>query len=216
MLARNESNLYLEYCKQAAIDQIRHMDEKTGPVAAQLAGEQGSWCGLVVAPQHERVAAAHLSGRGFGIYLPEVEVTEIRRGRKVDLRRLLIPGYLFVYLWGIAQNHVRVRNCPGIIDFMRLETGAIRVIKWDIINELRVIENLKNPISLPMDEVISAPVHRKRRWRRSRKQEPQIRYEQAEIVCVHAYSPFVEELREAGLDDEARISAFQRRLGLSS
>lgn len=213
MLARNEAadNLYLAFCRQAE-ERVRMLDQQAGPYSAQLASPKGVWVALITAPAHERIAAAHLVARGFGICLPETEVTEVRRGRKVERTRILIPGYLFVYVWGVDAHAPRLRATPGVIDFLRQE-GDIRSIPWEVINELREIENRERPMLLPMQEV--ARPKKGRRWRRSRRPLEQVA-EPEPIVAVHCWSPFIEELRDAGLDDEARIAAFNRRLGLGS
>lgn len=205
----NDTNLYLKWAAEAALQNAQRFEEKMGPYSAEIVpGTGANWHAVIPAPAHERVAAAHLVARGFGIYLPEIDVTIIRRGRKVDLVRLLIPGYLFVYVWDIARHVNRIRACPGVMDFLKAD-GQIRVIPWSMIDQLRVIENQERPLSLPMDEVIKP---RKKRWRRSRKE---IQAVPAEIIGIHAYSPMMEEMRQAGIDDAARISAFNKALGLS-
>jgi transcription antitermination factor NusG len=208
-------NLYLEYCKANAENEIRVRDERMGPYRAEVVpGATPSWVAVTVVAAHENIAAAHLSARGFGIYLPEIERTEIRRGRRVDFKRLMLPGYVFVHVWDLDRHTRRIRACPGVLDFMKFGDEIVR-LSWRVINEIRVIENLERPISLPMDEVI-VPVKKKKRWRKSRVAQTETRQVPNEILCVHAYSPFIEEMRQAGLDDEERLSAFHRRLGLGS
>lgn len=213
MLARNDDspNLYLEFCRQAE-ERVRMLDQQTGPYSAQIKSEEGVWVALITAPAHERIAAAHLSARGFGVCVPEADFTEVRRGRKVTGTRIVVPGYVFAYVWGFWEQRNTMLSCPGVIDFLR-QDGAVRFIKWDEINELRVIENTLRPLSLPMQDVVRPK--KGRRWRRSRLPMEQVA-EPEPIVAVHCYSPFIEELRQAGLDDAARIAAFNRRLGLSS
>lgn len=205
-------DLYLEYCKQA-VETSRRFDEKMGPYSAEIVpGAEATWHAVITAPAHERIAASHLISRGFGIYLPETEDVEVKRGRKVTRTRPLIPGYLFVYVWDIARHARRIRACTGVLDFL-LSDGRIMVIPWAIIDQLRVIENYERPIVLPMDEVVRPKQAKKKRWRKSRA-EPSLQAVPAEIIGVHAYSPFIEEMRQ-GLDDENRIAVFKRALGLA-
>jgi transcription antitermination factor NusG len=206
------SNLYREYCRQA-VETSRRLDEKMGPYSAEVLPDvEATWHAVITAPAHERIAASHLIARGFGIYLPEAEDVEIKRGRTVKRCKPLIPGYLFVYVWDIARHARRIRACTGVLDFL-LADGRIMTIPWKIIDQLRVIENYERPIVLPMDEVVRPKQAKKKRWRKSRA-EPGLLAVPAEIIGVHAYSPFIEEMRK-DLDDENRIAVFRRALGLA-
>lgn len=221
MLAPNEngkSNLYLQWVQQAQ-ERMRVFDEKNGPYRAELVpGSQGRWHVLTIAPSHEKIAAGHLIGRGFGIFLPETGSTEIRRGRKVDLLRLMLPGYLFVFVWDAARNARRILACPGVHGFL-MQDDHYAVVPWDLINHLRVEENKTRPLTMMVE--VAVP---QRRWRNSRKAktkpEPvtvlrEVPVSQEDIVSVHAYSPYLEEMRTA-IEPEARISAFHKALGLGS
>lgn len=214
LVDQNQNDLYLAYCR-ATEASVRRIDEKMGPYRAEIVpGAKASWYALLTAPSHENIAAVHLSARGFGIYLPEFEITDVRRGRMVTRTRLLLPGYLFVYVWDVARHTRRIHACPGVHGFMTFGEQVL-ALSWDVINEIRVIENLERPLSLPMD-VVAAPRKKNRRWRRSRIAHTETVQVPNEILCVHAYSPFIEAMRRAGLDDEDRIKAFHHRLGLGS
>lgn len=198
--------------RRQVIETSRRLAEKAGPYSAEIVpGTKPTWHAVLTAPAHERIAASHLIARGFGIYLPETEVVEFKHRREVKRTKPLIPGYLFVYVWDIARHTSRIRACTGVIDFLQAD-GRIMTIPWAIIDQLRVIENYERPIVLPMDEVVRPKQAKKKRWRRSRA-EPALLAVPAEIIGVHAYSPFIEEMR-SGLDDENRLAVFNRALGL--
>lgn len=85
---------------------------------------QRQWFVLLTEPQMERKAAAHLIGRRFKTYLPE-EAVWARRGvrrQKVEVRRPIFRGYLFIHLSfeADADRWNKVTTVPGIHRFMRL------------------------------------------------------------------------------------------------
>lgn len=173
------------------------------------------WHVVTVLPGQERTAANKLSERRFGVYLPESEHTEIRRGRKVDLRRLLIPGYVFVFAWDVDRQVDRIRNCDGVRGLLFVN-GRIAVIPDRIIDRVRARENFERPlkgitgITLASDTVKKP----KRCWRKSRKEENPLEAKDNEIIGVHSYSPFLEEQRTAAAGDE-QVSAFHKALCLA-
>lgn len=82
-----------------------------------------NWFILLTEPQMERKAAAHLIGRRFKVYLPEELVWTTRgvRRRKVEIRRPMFRGYLFIRLGFIADGDrwSVVTSVPGVHKFMR-------------------------------------------------------------------------------------------------
>jgi hypothetical protein len=92
-------------------DFIRGADERRGPLDAEIVeGCSPRWHAIVAAPAYERIAAAHLAGRRFGIYLPETEYEVVRRGRKRRKHRLMLPGYVLIFVWDIDRHLRRVRH----------------------------------------------------------------------------------------------------------
>ncbi|NEV80101.1 hypothetical protein DYI24_23990, partial [Rhodopseudomonas sp. BR0C11] len=117
---------------------------------------KGAWYVVETMPGEERIAAAWLCARRFGVYLPEFEVTEIRRGRKVDAVRRMFPGYVFVFVWDIEAHFVRILACPGVRGVMMTQSapaacdvavyrvrGGLRpaAVPDEIIDRVRAVEN---------------------------------------------------------------------------
>lgn len=107
-------------------------------------------------PGHERIAAASLAGHRFGIYLPE---------RKQNVA--LYPGYLFVWVSDISQQHRRIRNCVGVTDLLCFANGCAAIVSWDHIDRIRRDENVEK--SIDMEAFYSRLKFRHVRRRRSRK-----------------------------------------------
>lgn len=94
-----------------AIDCARDSATHAEPSAAPM-----RWFFFRVQQGDERIAAAHLAARRFGVYLPEVAVQErAGRGRRRWVRRPFFAGRLLVLMWDTAEQHDRVRACPGVI-----------------------------------------------------------------------------------------------------
>lgn len=215
----NLRGVYLE-CAQRALEVASERAEKQGPLDAELLPDvKAAWYALVTEPGHEKLAMSHLVGRRFGIYLPEEEITEVRRGRRVTRRRLLLPGYVFVFVWGIERHTRRLRSIPGVVDILH-NNERPQVIPDCAIDRLREIENENDPIpiSITIEDVIEAtakPKKKKGKKGRRRNSRPPPRQWSAadarkEIIGTHAYSPFIEAMRNES--EEVRLEAFHKLL----
>lgn len=111
---------------------------------------------------YSRDAEKELAKRGFGLYVPEQRETIVRRGRKIDCRRPMFPGYVLVFMWNGGGNWGFVRACEGVIDFI----GTLYDEEVDLI---RAVENAqKFPRFKPrqtsrIGKAASASM-RRRRW----------------------------------------------------
>jgi transcription termination factor NusG len=137
----------------------------------------------------ERIAAAHLVGRRFGIYLPEMD----EQKTKVPM----FPGHLFVFVWDIAFHWQRITACPGVIDIL----GSLAD---EQIHQVQAIENEHNPLG-------SIKLSKKKRFR-NRKRDEQPEYED-EIVAVRTWSALTDDSRP--LDSDGRNKLLRRALGLA-
>lgn len=194
--------------KQALAISARLESRKPKFYAEVIDGVTPHWHVVMTHPGQERTAAAELADRGFGIYVPEKEFTEIRRGRKVDGKRLLLPGYVLTFVWGIDEHCDRIRACNGVRDILFINGHAALVPDW-MVNQLRVEENRQRPLRT-LVEVVTV----KKRKRQSHKSIKEIDVHGNDIVSVHPYSPFIEAMR-AETEGE-RLSAFHKALGLAA
>lgn len=166
------------------------------------------WHVVTVLPGQERTAAEDLSDRCFGVYLPESEHTEVRRGRKVDLKRLMLPGYVLVFVWDMERHQGRVCACDGVRGVLMIN-GRAAVVPDRYVDIIRKAENRERPL-----RALVEVVKKKKRWRQSQKTLEQRDLTDNDILSVHAYSPFVEAMRA---DSETeRLSAFHKAIGLAA
>lgn len=94
-----------------------------------------SWYVLTVTPGQENVAAAHLAGRGFGLYIPM---------RRTDWDFVPchptpeLAGYILVSLW--HDDLRRARACPGVSGVLCLANGKPVVLTEAEVLNLRRAE----------------------------------------------------------------------------
>lgn len=174
----------------------------------------------VYASAHVDVAKA-LAEHRFGVYVPEVEETIVRRGRKVDRRVPMFSGYLFVFMWYSDAHWQCISGIPGVVEIV----GALTDAEIDVV---RTIENMKRPVLIELQaeaEPEPAPEARskskkKRRWKnrkgaKAKATKPKVITEahlRAEIITTRAWSAFDDVLQ---LDSEGRNQTLMRALGLS-
>lgn len=102
------------------------------PRAAQIVpGVDPEWC---LAEVYSRSVEGELAKRRFGIYVPERRETLVVRGRKVDRRSAMFPGYVFVFLWNGAGNWHRLLAIDGV-------AGIIGAVNHEQMHLIRAVEN---------------------------------------------------------------------------
>lgn len=70
------------------------------------------WCAARLMPKREAYATHCLGVAGFEVYLPRLRERRTIRGRRVEVKPPLFPGYAFVFVE--LQWHA-ARWCPGIL-----------------------------------------------------------------------------------------------------
>jgi transcription antitermination factor NusG len=74
--------------------------------------------------KREALATHCLGLAGFEVYLPRLRERRVLRGRRVEVRPPLFPGYAFVLI--VLQWH-GARWCPGVMSLIMDGTGPARV-----------------------------------------------------------------------------------------
>jgi transcriptional antiterminator RfaH len=91
------------------------------------------WCAARLQPRREALATHCLGLAGYEVYLPRLREHRRIRGRSVEVRPLLFPGYAFVLIvlqWSAA------RYSPGVATLVMNGGGPARVPDH-IITEIR-------------------------------------------------------------------------------
>jgi transcription antitermination factor NusG len=182
------------------------------PLHAEITpGAKAAWHVVETFPAHERIAGAHLSGRRFGIYVPEVEGVEVRRGRKAKFTRPMFPGYILVFTWDIRRHVERIMACPGVWRLMLIGT-EFAILPDEAIDKIRQVENAYRPLALTFDN-FEGFRKKTKRWRRTPRQEQAIG--DNEIVSVRPWSAFTDGLATS-VDGAQRNQILRKALGLPS
>ncbi|MGJ4893760.1 transcription termination/antitermination protein NusG [Bradyrhizobium oligotrophicum] len=132
--------------------QIVGIVDPVDPRMADMAvGLSATWHLIETYPNEERTVAAHLVARRFGIYVPETQQTIIRRGRKVEVTRLMFTSLIFVFVWGIERHWKRIMSVPGVARIRTITAAGDQTIPLTVpdhvIDRIRVCENYERPIS---------------------------------------------------------------------
>lgn len=192
-----------------------------GAAYAEIVGKQvPSWHVVEVFASAQADVVEELVLRRFGIYIPELDETVVKRGRKFERRVPMFTSYVFVFMWQTDQNLQSVGCTPGVISVV----GSLSDEEIDIV---RMMENRERPVMIDIPEVAEAkPVARskskkKRRWKKSKKikakaakrqisTERQLRNEIITTRCWSAFHDIVE------LDSEGRNHTLRKALGLEA
>jgi len=171
-----------------------------------------AWYVIETYPQCERDVADELSGRRFGIFVPEVEETVVSRGRKIDRKSLMFTRYIFVFLWLNDQNYSLVLGTEGVMRFVSVDGGKPAKISDKEINLLRRVENGKRPFVVIFDDEV-APAFLSKKARHRWKPKPRVFNPKTDITAVRAWSAFDDGF--TALDSEGRNQTLRKALGLS-
>lgn len=152
MLARNGNThgnmhgVYDEIARRAE-DEARMVTQRQGPFAAEImAGHSPAWHLIQTAPRQETVAAAHLVGRHFAIYLPTFGRDDVLPvSGKVRAGDPLFRGYLFLFVWNIEAHWRRICACPGVARIV-VEAERPVVVPDTVIDDIQVLEVLNGKL----------------------------------------------------------------------
>ena len=112
----------------AAADQVP--DEEMEPadrLRSELAGQQGDWYVVhsyagyenkVKTNLESRISSLNMEDYIYAIEVPTEEVTEIKGGKRQQVVRKKLPGYLFVRMDLTDESWSVVRNTPGVTGFV--------------------------------------------------------------------------------------------------
>lgn len=195
---------------------------------AEMSADTPAWYALEVVRGQEQSAAGYLVGRRFGVFLPQIRYEPVidravvRRGDKLAKRRMMFPGYVFIFAWLTDRNLTRL-SVPGARRIMcyTTECTAVPVVFADrAINEMRQLEAILDPIEIPPDWKKARKRHG---WRRARREsweevEAAVKVYEAPLCWLHLgdsqWIEGVEALRV--LDACGANQSLARALGLAS
>lgn len=219
MLAITEStNPYMDQLFREVAERAervaRERDERDGPYWAEIGCCEAKWHLVAVHPCQEGVAAAHLSARRFGVYVPEIAMGPIVvRGRARRHRVKMFPGYVFVWCWEVARHQRRIEACPGVSRLVRIRGrdgfGAPIEVPDDLIGQIQVEEETSLiRHELRLDARRSQPKKR-RNWRKKRLVGPNQDDVEPIKITTKSYWTTLD-----GVDDEGRVGALNQALSL--
>jgi transcription antitermination factor NusG len=178
--------------------------------AEMISGITPAWYVIETYPQCEHGVAHELVARRFGIFLPEIEETVVRRGRKFDRKALMFTRYIFVFTWLNDQNYSLIKNTKDVFRFASAEGKAPLVVTDAEIDLLRRVENGKRPFTVVFDDNEPPAFLSKKaraRWK------PRVFNPKKDILRSRAWSAFDDGF--TALDTEQRNQTLEKALGLA-
>lgn len=210
-----------ELSPEVRAELLRPAQSRDPRYAEIVEGLDPRWHVVEVFASAQVEVAAALAEHRFGVYVPEVEETVVRRGRKFDRRVPMFSGYLFVFMWYSDAHWQCISGIPGVVEIV----GSLTDAEIDIV---RAIENMKRPVIIDVEAepdpepAVQAKSKKKRRWKDRNKRakarvaaKPKViteAYLRSQIITTRAWSAFDDVLQ---LDSEGRNQTLMRALGLS-
>ncbi len=183
----------------------------TGDRSAEIAaGVTPAWYVIETYPQCERGVADELVLRRFGIFMPEIEETVVRRGRKFDRKALMFTRYIFVFTWLTDENYSLIKNTKDVFRFASTAGNKPMLVTDVEIDLLRRVENGKRPFTVVFDDNDPPAFLSKKaraRWK------PRVFNPKKDILRSRAWSAFDDGF--AALDVEQMNQTLQKALNLA-
>jgi len=107
---------------------------------------QKEWYAVYTRSRQESKAAAYLQARSYRVFLPEVEVTRIRRRKKVKVRRPMFPGYLFVETDLQRESRLEIVRSPSIVRVLGYGDEPCPIPRHQV-ESLQIIVNNNIPVN---------------------------------------------------------------------
>lgn len=174
-----------------------------------MTGNPAAWYVVETYPQCERGVADELVARRFGIFVPEVEETIIRRGRVIERKALMFTRYIFVFTWLTDQNYSLIKNTKDVFRFATTDSNKPSVVTDAEIDMLRRMENRERPFTVVFDDNEPPAFLSKKaraRWK------PRVFDAKRDILRVRAWSAFDDGF--AALDADERTQTLRKALAL--
>jgi transcriptional antiterminator RfaH len=94
------------------------------------------WYVVLTKPKQETRAEEHLRAQGGEVFLPQITLEKMRKGKRVNVIEPLFPGYLFVNVEGYEYMIGSIRSTRGVRQLLRFGIEPIE-IRQDLIDDLR-------------------------------------------------------------------------------
>lgn len=99
-----------------------------------------SWYLVYTKPKKERVAQENLERQGYSTYLPLIQKSRKRNGRRVNSIEAFFPRYLFISLNKTTDNWSLIRSTIGVANLVRF-TQYPAIVSDELIALLKQQEN---------------------------------------------------------------------------
>lgn len=99
-----------------------------------------AWYLIYTKPRKELIAQENLERQGFLTYLPRIQSSRKRNGKRVTILEAFFPRYLFISLNKTTDNWSSIRSTIGVANIIRF-TQYPAVVSESLISFLMLKEN---------------------------------------------------------------------------
>jgi transcriptional antiterminator RfaH len=106
------------------------------------------WYAVHTKPRQEALAERNLLCQRLEVYLPRLNASRRRRGKRVDVVECLFPRYLFVHIDTAVESTATVRSTRGVNDLVRFGDRLVH-LRDDLIEQIRAREDCASGLHRP-------------------------------------------------------------------
>lgn len=99
----------------------------------------------------ERAKAEGLEDHFEEVLVPTEDVTEVRRGRKVQTERKFFPGYVLVKMEMTDRAFLLIKNTPKVTGFLGADNKAVPITEDEA---MRILHQVKEGVERPKPTVM--------------------------------------------------------------
>lgn len=104
-------------------------------------GTRGSWHIAKCQPNREFTALRYLAEWRVGAYLPVEDIWGGKRGDELMRQKPLFLSYIFVFVWGLAENLAVIKTAPGVTGLLANTDGVPITVPDQIITDIEAVEH---------------------------------------------------------------------------
>ncbi len=97
------------------------------------------WYLVATKPKQEFRALENLENQAIKVFMPQIKVEKLVRGRRKIVHEPMFKGYLFIYLSPENPSWHRVRSTRGVKDWVRF-SGKPATLPDELVSTFRVVE----------------------------------------------------------------------------
>lgn len=105
-----------------------------------------AWYALWTHSHCEGLVGGQLSGKGFHVFLPEIDVWSVRKGIRRRIPVPMFPGYLFVHHAMDKTSYIEIQKARGLVGILGERWDRLAAIPDGEIESVRTVLSARMPV----------------------------------------------------------------------